>query len=703
MDNIYFFNAHGERNSLDARIEIPEGDKNIFITLAYPGYTITSLELLVCLCAFKDKDFVNFFNESIQKIQFNSISDFKDLYSFERQVESSIIQTGWQQANKFLKSNLTRDQPFNLFEERQESSPYPDYEIIEKLVKYMSDFIRPNGSIDEDSYKSNSAFFLTFYFRNPTFNLSIADYSYSTHIYSGKTTEKSGLNPMRLYDYDLNINIPERKFKCDNNGKIKVNKLIRQMYSQSLLPTKQELRGRFNLQCIDGEHLALSNYSISSTSQFIDYVSKRLSSTVPNVIFMANCSVLEGLDYSLISLVRKHSFSLRKPESEKLNSEILPIIKNSDQSNDDSNNNRTTFDKPQQRQQKQVLIRVQRQPEQKSDSDSEPKSEPEPESESESEPESKPQTQGQPERQPERQSERQPEPESEPNEDNIVNSEDNYVLTYSGNTKPKTKLEYYKNNTKKMYEDKKKLAKNGNSNIIVSIHGNILQTNFGQTFSPEGGDKFFVLTQNDLNRNLTKIVVDGLSQAIKLNVSITPELIITYGLVEYFKTIKNIFNTFNKTGYKKASDFYNQYFCRSYEDYRNKIMDLFVEWNRLETDKLEMIVNNPTDLTNFNYIQAFVLTESMQKFINRELGLTVEPTNLNYKISHLFSFSNITTGIWSGLERVNPINPINYWFVKMTDPDINIQIVKPTTTATKSKYLKYKEKYLNLSKQARSL
>jgi len=659
MNNIYFFNSHGARNGLDRRVEIPEQDHNIYITLAYPGYTITSYELLVCLCAFKDERFVEWFNSSIDQIKSNSIPDFKELYLFERTVESHMIQAGWAQANYFL------SQP--------NASTYSDFDTITKLVKSMSNFVRPDGGINEDFYKHDTAFFLTFYFRNPTFNLSIADYKYSTHIYSSVTTERSGLNSMGSYNYNLSIDIPERKFQCDHNGKMQVNKLIRQMYSSSLLPTKQELKRRFKLECIDNKHLAVSNYSIDSTAQFINYVGQRLPLLpIPNIIFMANCSTVQGLDEESIRLVRRGSISLRPAEDLPL--EFSPQIKTSQDPVDN-----TTFNKPKPSEDSIVT----------SESDdnyvvSEPDLEPGSDSEPDLDPGSR----------------------YEPSPQYTDMSDYEFWSRRRLPTKYESKLGNYKLNTKKVYEDKKKLAKKtGSSNIIVSIDGNMLISNAEEIFEPKHGDKFFILSQKTLDRKLTKIIVDGLTQTIKLNIPVTPELIITYWLIEYFKSIQHIFNKLKKVGYEKASDFYNQYLCRINSDYKNEIMDMFVELNELEIVRLGIIVNNPTDSINFRYIQTFVRSEYMQQFIYETLGLIVEPTNLNYKISHKFSFSNITNGKWDGRESTLT-NPINYWFIKISEPDYNIQVITQeelSASKYKSKYLKYKEKYLNLSKQARSL
>ncbi len=675
MDNIYFFNAHGSRNDLTTRVYLPESDRNIYITLAYPGYVITGFELLLCLCAFKNERFVEWFNSKIELIRTNKINGFAELYFIERQVESKIIQTGWEQAKTFL------TQP--------NASTYPDYESIKTLVRLMNEH-KLDDSIDINAYKKQTAFFLTFYFRNPTFNLSIADYSYSTHIYSNYEIQRSGLNPMSTYNYDLEINIPERKFNCDKKGQKQVSKLIERIYEQSIIPTKNELKKRFKLQCVNGEHLAISNYSIDSTSQFINYVNQRfrldtdstnktanrmvnkilgprLNKTLDinsNVIFMANCSKVKGLDNDSIELVRSNSFTLRDLPS----LDDLPVIKDSS-SPDDS----TTFNKPKRRPQAELQVNHE------SEELQEP-STPEPYSTQEL-----------------------PKPEPYSNQDPEV-----YNTYFSSNNSfwPKkifgSKMEKYSLETKKVYEDKKKLAKKVspiNSNIIVTLYDELLVPSFDLTFSPEGGDNFYILSSNSLDSNLAKIIANGLAKTIELNISVTPESIIFNWFLMYFTSIQNFFNNPTITNDSKASDFYNYYLCRIQPDSKNIIMDMFVEQNNISTETLQSIINNPTDQVNFEYIQTFISSQPMRKFIYDELGLTVSPTKKNHFISQSYTFETLTNGSWKTI--TTPIHPINYWFIKINEKDVDFKVVK-TNSVTKSKYLKYKEKYLNY-KQALSL
>ncbi len=688
MDNIYFFNAHGKRNDLETRIELPVTDQNIYITLAYPGYTITSQELLLCLCAFKNDRFVVWFNNQIEEIRNNTIPDFKSLYLFERSIESNIIQAGWEQANKFLNTKSESTQSIILSQEKNDLYHYPDYNSIIELVEEMSKYKRPDGGINEDFYKYNTAFFITFYFRNPTFNLSIADYNYSTHIYSSVRTERSGLNPMSKYNYNLNINVPNRKFECDNNGKAQVNKLIRAMYENSLLPTKQELKGRFKLECINGEHLAISNFSINSTSQFINYVTQKLG-TSPNVIFMANCSKVQGLDDEYISIVRKDSIDLRSFEDIPL--EFSPLIKTSENSITD-----TTFDKPQNYVSSEYVPPI-----------VPPECVP-PISPPEYIPSAKP---------PDYCSEyiASAKPPDYSSENYVQNLDSDRYPSVSlesydhSQHKYGSKLEKYRRETKKIYEDKKNEAKKkGSSNIIIKLDKDLFKLNPNETFEPQGGDNFFILSQNKLTDTYVKIITDGLTKLIQLNIPVVKNLIIVYGLVEYFKIIKNSINSLSIDGYPLAIDFYNQYFSRIYSDYKNELMDLFANNNNLETIHFKLIINNPTDNANFEYINYFVGNTNVQEFINNKLGLKVEPTNINSKISTNFKFSNITTGVWNENNKPKLVHPINYWFIKISGnyyDTYDIQVIETLeqNAKSKSKYLKYKKKYLNLSKQLSSL
>lgn len=220
MDKIYFFNSHGSRNDINTRVQMNKLDNNIYISLAYPGYPITSYELVVCLQAFKNNDFIKFWTEQINNL--DQLESFEQLYRFERNIEMNMIQSGWKQINNYVGSD-------------QESNLDPDYNLIIHTQKYMEQFVRPDGMINIDLYKIDSAFFLTFYFSNDKFNLTLPDYNYSTHIYSATEVQRSGLNPLSTYNYNLSVS-PGEKFSCDQDGKTKINRMVKKctniLYSQ---------------------------------------------------------------------------------------------------------------------------------------------------------------------------------------------------------------------------------------------------------------------------------------------------------------------------------------------------------------------------------------------------------------------------------------------------------------------------------------
>lgn len=634
MDKIYIFNSHGKRNDLETRVELATNDSNIYINLAYPGFSISTYESLICLCAFKNTEFVNYFNEQMQTIGLIQTSQL--LYEFERTIESKMIQAAWQTVKTFLSSNPT-------------NSEKADYQTIRDFYEYMSNFLKSDSTINVDVYKANSGFLLSFYFKSDYFDLSMPDFSFSTHLYYIDSAEVSGLSPISFYDYNLKIN--SGKIQCDNNGKIKLNGIIRQMYNYSVLPTKKELKRRYKVKCIDSNFLAVSKFLISSTEQFLNYIQQRIGLD-RNIIFLANCSVLAGYNTrDSRSLIRIQSIDLKSDEvGINTSDEIIPQVKELDLTND-ATFNATDSDK--------------------SDNyiDSSEADIPEQALEQGLEPGSA--------------------ASFEPAYNPVFNPE--YFSNYSQikNVIFETREKYYQANTPKIYKDKiKETTRPNKTNNIVALINDLRVSYTQRTFEPS--NNFYVLRPTTYDPPTINLIHLGVKYSIENQIEPNSLNIIIGGLTSLItsKDFKDSFNRLDRSGYD-LDRFYSNYFILLPDNqiYSLDILKLFVR-NLNSFEHFDHMIQNQANA--FEQFGRFVSPELIS---NQGLEITIEPihsTKTNYMISRGLSFQNVNT--WAQQPK-----PINFWFIGVSGIDYNIQVInKLEKSGFKQKYLKYKKKYLDL-------
>lgn len=688
MSKIYFFNSHGRRNSINERFELDRSDNNIYISLAYPGYPITTFELLVCLLAFKNENFKEFFQEQINNL--DQLETFEELYLFERNIEEEMIQSAWEQTQ----TNISRNEP--------------DYNLIIKLNRYMTQYLRPDGKINVDLYKINSSFFLTFYFYNDKFNLTLPDYSYSTHIYSKTRVQRSGLNPMDGYNYDLQISSGE-KFDCNEQNKRKINNLIKQMYLKSELPTLNELKGRFVIKCIDKKYLAVSEFVIYSTEHFIKRIDQRIGKD-RNIIFLANCSTLED---PLIdkNLVRRQSFSFRTENNFIPELEYVPNTKNFPEEE------KTTFN----------LKSSKRGPIPNTISGRIPGPMPGPTPGLMTGPTSDP-TPGPipglipgptpgptPGLMPGPTPGLIPGPMPGPMRGLIPSSigdlkqdiepynpdlQDEYITTEehtsSEKKKKKTKIEHYQKKTKDIFRSKIRETKTKTNNIFVSIKSLFTEDSEYSEYLENSVHNYYILSIKTYDSLTIAIIYKGIEYIIQHNIPPTSKQIIKYGLMSFLKNqdFSKYFNSSQKKGYNKAIDFYELYICRLNSNYRNKLLRQFINWIDLTEQLFQVVTNNN------------VAEQKLDEFVNSmdtnlKVTLDINPTSINYNISRKFRLTDLNT--WTGQETGQDPTPINFWFIKTFD-DYMLKVIdrlplNPNPNLnTKSKFLEYKQKYLNSKK-----
>jgi len=559
-----------------------------------------------------------------------------------------MIQAAWYTIKKYLG------------ETRSDTTYDSDLPNIRLLHEYMIKFVRPDGLINIDLYKKDSAFFLTFYFSsNLNFKLTLPDYSYSTHIYDGLRVNKSGLNPIQSWNYDLTID-SEKKFLCNQKGQTQLNKLIKKMYSNSLLPTVRELDGRYEIKCINGEYLAVSNFKITSTTKLIEYIKKRIGSN-KNIIFLANCSSLDNsiLDDSeeTRKMVRSNSLSLRSEDVE----ELSPDIKNFPTPEEITFNksNDTNKSKPNQ-------------------------TSPRPQAKTEL---------------------------SEISELNVEVESEIQSQAQDKTVQLQSKIEYYNTHTSKIFNDKINEAKRkSNNNIFVAIKSLFIEYENPYDEDPKlqkTENKFFILSTKACDLITMNIIKAGLNHLIKYGIEVVPEQIISFGLYNFFlphNPFAILFNKLDKQGYANSIDFYNHYMCKLYPNYKIQLVEQFIE-SIGPIEELKRICENPP-YSEFK-------TQEFIRRIKPIVELKVRPTEINYNISTKFTLDDLNR--WTNNKMKGSY--LNFWFIKIgrEAEDYLLEVigtteakvsgtteakVSGTTEAkasdTKSKYLKYKKKYLNL-------